>query len=331
MSEKFVIGVDIGGTKVAAGLVSARGEILNQARVPMVATSDAATGLASVTAAIHEVLSNARGPQVSAIGVCSPGPLDPKTGVVINPPNLPCWRQFPLADSLVKTFGIPVAVDNDANAAALAETLWGAASGYRNVFYGTIGTGIGTGIVLDARIYEGTTGAAGEGGHMGIDMNGPTCSCGKRGCIEALASGPAIARRARQKLRDRRDSKLLALAHGNLEDVTSELVSQAYASGDAVAAEVIEETLQAVAYWLGNIIDLLDPDIVVLGGGVSSMFRDLLDDIRQRLRGACVNPSALEIPIVVARYGEDAGIAGAAALVRAENASSPLATLTETK
>ena len=166
---------------------------------------------------------------------------------------------------------------------------------------------------------------------MGIDINGPTCPCGKRGCIEVLASGPAIARRARKKLMDGRDSKLWELALGNLEDVTSETVSQAYRSGDVVAGEVIEETLQALAYWLGNIIDLLDPDIVVLGGGVSGMFRDLLDDIRQRLRGACVNPSAPQIPIVLARYGDDAGVAGAAALVRAETAASPVATLTETK
>ncbi|HKN34442.1 MAG TPA: ROK family protein [Terriglobales bacterium] len=331
MSGKLVIGVDIGGTKVAAGLVSAQGEILQQARVPMVSTGDAATGLAAVTRAVRDILRNARDPQVSAIGVCCPGPLDPKTGVVINPPNLTCWRQFPLADAIAQTFGIPVAVDNDANAAALAETLWGAASGYRHVFYGTIGTGIGTGIVLDGRIYEGATGAAGEGGHMGIDINGPTCPCGKRGCIEVLASGPAIAKRARKKLMDGRNSKLLELSHGNSEDVTSEMVSQAYRSGDVVATEVMQETLRALAYWLGNIIDLLDPDIIVLGGGVANMFRDLLDDIRRRLRGACVNPSAQHIPIVLARYGEDAGIAGAAALVRAQAASSAVATLTQTK
>lgn len=332
MSKRIMVGVDIGGTKVAAGLVNARGEILYQARRPMVSAGDAATGLADVTSAIRDVLRSAGQRRVAAIGICCPGPLDPKTGVVINPPNLPCWRQFRLADEIAQIFGMPVKVDNDANAAALAESLWGVASGYRHVFYATIGTGIGTGIVLDGLIYLGATGAAGEGGHMGIDMNGPLCPCGKHGCIEALASGPAIARRARMKLGDRPESKLVELADGNLEALTSETVSRAYRSGDAVAREVIRETLDSLAYWLGNIIDLLDPDIIVLGGGVAAMFGTLLNEIRQRLRGACVNLSADQIPIVLARYGEDAGIAGAAALVRKdESVSAPVATLTEMK
>ena len=121
------------------------------------------------------------------------GPLDPRTGVVINPPNLPGWRNFPLADLISKAYRLPVRVDNDGNAAALAEALWGAGRGYRNVFCATIGTGIGTGIVFDGCIYHGRTGAAAEGGHTTIDYRGPRCGCGKLGCIEALASGPAIA------------------------------------------------------------------------------------------------------------------------------------------
>ena len=134
------------------------------------------------------------------IGICCPGPLDPQTGIVINPPNLPCWRNFPLADEISRKYKVPVKVDNDANAAALAEALWGAGRGYRNIFLTVLGTGIGTGIVFDGRIYHGRTGAAGEGGHVSIDYRGPLCGCGKAGCIEAFASGPAIAKRARAKL-----------------------------------------------------------------------------------------------------------------------------------
>lgn len=331
MNERLAVGVDIGGTKVAAGLVNARGEVLRRTRTPMVAAGDAAVGLAAVTTAIRDLLRNASPDEkIIAIGICCPGPLNPRTGVVINPPNLPCWRQFPLAEEIGRVFSLPVKVDNDANAAALAETLWGAGAGYRNVFYATIGTGIGTGIILNGKIYHGRTGAAGEGGHMGIDTQGPLCPCGKRGCIELLASGPAIARRARNKLAGHPDSALMKMSQGNLQDVTSEMVSQAYSSGDAVAAEVIRETLDALAFWLGNIIDLLDPDVIVLGGGVSSMLRPFLNDIRQRWHGACLNPSVDEIPVVLARYGGDAGIAGAAALVGTGELASPLTVFSST-
>jgi glucokinase len=150
------------------------------------------------------------------IGICCPGPLDPHTGIVINPPNLPCWRNFPLADEISRKYKVPVKVDNDANGATLAEALWGAGRGYRNIFLTVLGTGIGTGIVFDGRIYHGRTGAAGEGGHVSIDYRGPLCGCGKAGCIEALASGPAIAKHAQAKLsaNGTRESVLLRLAQG---------------------------------------------------------------------------------------------------------------------
>ena len=177
MPEPMTIGVDIGGTKVAAGLVSVTGEITHKTRAPMVATGDAATGFAAVRAAVDAIFAEApeaRG-AVKGIGICSPGPLDPKTGVVLNPPNVPCWRNFPLAEETERAFGVPARVDNDANAAGLAEALWGAGIGYTNVFYATLGTGIGTGIVFDKKIYHGRTGSAAEGGHNTIDYNGPLC------------------------------------------------------------------------------------------------------------------------------------------------------------
>jgi glucokinase len=315
MSDRLIVGVDVGGTKVAAGLVDARGEIRARSRAPMVAT-DAARGLAAVGAALRELLSApSRQEDVAAIGVCAPGPLNPLTGVIINPPNVPAWHNFPLAAELRRLFpSAEVKIDNDANAAALAEAKWGAGRGYHNVFYATIGTGIGTGIVFDGKIYHGRTGSAAEGGHMGIDPAGPMCNCGKRGCIEVLASGPAIARRAKQKLAARPKSILLDLANGNAEGVTSEMVGKGYAAGDEIARQVLRETLDLLAYWLGNIVDLLEPDVIVIGGGVSLMLAPFLDDIRDRWKGACLNPAPHEIPVVPAHYKEDAGIAGAAAL-----------------
>src|SRR5579864_7220107 len=154
--EGSIIGVDIGGTKVAAGLVDHDGKILSQVRQPMSARGEAEAALKAVTSAIDSLSNQMRdtptATELRGIGLCAPGPLDPQTGVVINPPNLPCWRNFPLAARIADIYGVPVKLDNDANAAALAETRWGAARGYRYVFYATIGTGIGTGIVFDGRI-----------------------------------------------------------------------------------------------------------------------------------------------------------------------------------
>ncbi len=306
------MGVDIGGTKVAVGLVDTAGRIVSQGRAPMIANGTAEAGLDAVFAAMDSLWSD----QVLSIGICAPGPLDPKTGVILNPPNVPCWRNFPLGERVRAKYSVPVKVDNDANAAALAETRWGAARGYRYVFYATIGTGIGTGIVFDGAIYHGNTGSAGEGGHVSIDYRGPLCNCGKRGCIEVLAAGPAIGARARAKLsaEPSRKSAMLDLVHGNVASVTSEVVAKAYAAGDPLAREVLQETVEVLTPWLGNIVDLFDPDILVMGGGVAAMLRPFFGDIKSRLPGWCVNPRASEIPLVIAHYGADAGIAGGAAL-----------------
>jgi glucokinase len=322
MTESFnrdgnVMGVDIGGTKVAVGIVNDKGEIVAQGRRPMVANGTAEAALEAVIGAIDSLfLSHEAQGGIQSIGICAPGPLDPRTGIVLNPPNLPCWRDFPLAEKIASKYRVPVKVDNDANAAALAETRWGAARGYRYVFYTCIGTGIGTGIVLDGRIYHGKTGSAGEGGHTSIDYRGPVCGCGKRGCIEIMAAGPAIGARARGKFDGdaSRRSAILELAGGEVAKITSEFVGQAYAAGDPLAREILEETVALLTPWLGNIVDLLDPDVLVMGGGVAAMLKPFFDDIKSRLPRWCVNPHAADIPLVMAHYGADAGIAGGAAL-----------------
>jgi glucokinase len=319
VEDDVVIGVDIGGTKVAAGLVDPTGRILSHNRNPMLSTKSAADALASVTKAIDIASSQSLNPGsapalIRGVGICAPGPLDPKTGVILNPPNLPCWRNFPLAAEIAQRYRVQVKVDNDANAAGLAETLWGSGRGYRNVFYATIGTGIGTAILIDGRIYHGRTGAAGEGGHMSIDYKGPRCGCGKLGCIEALAAGPAIARRARAKLEGGRASGLDDLSEGKIDHITSSMVGEAFTRGDAVAKEVLQETVELLAFWFGNIVDLLEPDIMIVGGGVASMLKPFLGQISDMLPSCCVNQRCKEIPLVSAHYGEDSGIAGGAAL-----------------
>ena len=312
------IGVDIGGTKVAAGVVNAKGEISRQTRGPMPTNGTAAEGLKAVVDSIHNVLEgdSSLKKNIRGIGICSPGPLDPHAGVVINPPNLPCWRNFPLAEEVARIYGVPVKVDNDANAAGLAESLWGAGRGYRNIFFTIVGTGVGTGILLDGKIYHGRTGAAAEGGHMTIDYKGPRCGCGKYGCVEALVAGPAIARRARARIEAQPSAGagILEFANGNPDLVTSEMVGKAYTKGDPLAREVLLETVELLSIWLGNMIDLLEPDVIIMGGGASGMLRPFFGEVRERLPRWCVNSRCREVEIVPAHYGNEAGIAGGAAL-----------------
>jgi glucokinase len=317
--DAHFIGVDVGGTKVAAGLVTANGEITYQTRTPMVA-NDAAAGLHAVISAIDavkaETTRSGYAMQILGIGICAPGPLDPRSGVVVNPPNLPGWRNFPLAAEVSKVYNVKVCVDNDGNAAALAEALWGAGRGFHTVFCTTIGTGIGTGIVFDGKIYHGRTGAAGEGGHNTIDYHGPRCNCGKLGCIEAFAAGPYIARRAAEKVKAGRNSAMPDLAGGCPDHITSEMIGKAYAAGDALAKEVLQETALLLTVWLGNMIDLLDPDVLIIGGGAGAMLRPFFGEIRENLPKWCVNTHCQDVPLVPAHYGADAGIAGGAALCR---------------
>jgi len=318
-NPRLTLGVDVGGTKVAAGLVDAAGNIQVQIRVPMPARGSALEGFAAVEQAIRKILTAQLDgcEAVPRIGICAPGPLDPVSGMVLNPPNLPCWRNFPLAAEVQRVFGVRAKVDNDANAAALAEAIWGAGVGFSNIFYATLGTGIGTGIIFDGRIYHGRTGSAAEGGHVSIDYNGPRCGCGKRGCIEALCSGPAIARRARDLLRNfTGESQIHKLNDGKLEHLSAEIVGEAYRAGDPIARQALEQTANLLAVWLGNIIDLLEPDVIVFGGGVANLISDFFPQMQEELPKWCLNSRACEIPLRLARYGADAGIAGAAALCR---------------
>ncbi len=314
--KNLVLGVDIGGTKVAAGLVNSRGEVLVTARARMVTNEGPQEGLQAVLDAITEVLASRRAKDACAIGVSVPGWVDSDQGVLLGATNLPCWRNYPLKSEIEARFHLPTRLANDANVAALAEAVWGAGSGFKNVFYVSLGTGIGTGLVLQHRIYYGRTGAAGEGGHMTIDYRGPLCGCGKRGCIEMYASGTAIARRARARLANKRAqrSHMMALALGQVNAVTSEIVGKAAMAGDALAIAVLEEAADHLAIWLGNIIDLLEPEIIVIGGGLGHLMASFLGHMKQRLETWAINPRRGQIPIVSAVYGAESGLVGSAAL-----------------
>jgi glucokinase len=276
-----VLGVDIGATKIATGRVNERAQITEPRTTPTRAAEGVDVSLAQVWRAIEGSLTS----EVEAIGICAPGPLNPKTGVVVNPPNLPGWRDVPLAQMASEKFGLPARLENDCNAAGLAEARYGAARGYNSVFYAAIGTGIGSGIILDGKIYHGKNGAAAEGGHVTIDYRSSAiCGCGTPGCIEALASGYALERMGRYDL---------------------------------------DEIATRLAAWLGGVVSLLDPDIIVLGGGVMGIGEPLFARLRAMVPKRTVNPYASETPIVPAQFGAEAGVVGAAAVVLAGSRSLP--------
>lgn len=313
--EPVYLGVDIGGTKVAAGLVNAQGKI--QPRAPAHAWPRRRLGRAGGGERRHP---RGRGrrprPRHRRHRPQQPRPPRPPPRRGAQPPQPALLARLSLGGADRQAHRLPTRLDNDANAAALAEARWGAGRGYHSVFYATLGTGIGAGWVLGGQVHHGRTGAAVEGGHVSINFRGPRCACGKRGCIEAVAAGPAVAKRARLAARrqPRAARRLLALADGDARRITGEVVGQAWREGDALAAAVLQQTAESLAIWLGSIIDLLEPEVIVFGGGMGALMAEWFPTIGERLRAWTINPRAGEIPLRPARYGADAGIAGAAAL-----------------
>jgi len=320
MSEfPLTIGVDIGGTKIAAGVVDSIGKISYQHHAAMPANETAEDALQAVLDVIERIRSAAKNTSsdIANIGICAPGPLDPNRGIIMNPPNLLCWRDYPLLERIYQKTQLPVKLENDANAAALAEAYWGAGKGYQNIFYATFGTGIGTGYILNGRIFNGSTGLSPEGGHMTIDRNGPLCGCGKRGCIEAIASGSALARHARVTAVSHEKviaAKVLEMADGDAQKITAETIITAAGMNDPFAKQLLEDAVTSVSIWLGNIYDLLEPQAIIFGGGMGMIYFQHANRIRESLRTWSIQPSAYQVPIFAAGYGADSGIAGAAAL-----------------
>lgn len=319
MTEKLIIGIDIGGTKVAGGLVRNKGQLFKSITVPTRAAEGFGKSMSQVMMLIESLVSHAGGRDfIAGIGLCAPGLLNSHAGLIINAPNLPGWKNINLTKLLEKRFKLPTRVENDANAAGLAEVLFGTAVGYRAVFYVTISTGIGTGIILDKRIYHGKNGFAGEGGHISIDFNSPyRCVCGSMGCIDALASGPAMVRRTRVKLEQEHTLPSLLREHtrNHLRRITPELIGETAKAGDAVSNSIIEETGFLLGVWLAGIGTVLDPDAVVIGGGVSHIGKPLFDKISETIPQFTINRRfAKNTPLLPAKLQSDVGIFGAASL-----------------
>jgi len=307
------IGIDAGGTKIAGLRVARDGTILDRAARPTPAEDPEAT-----ISAMVEVARGLRAPEVLALGVGAAGMVSVQDGVLRFAPNL-AWRELPIARRMSEALGLPCQVDNDANVAAWGEHRFGAGRGYRHMLLVTIGTGIGGGIVSDGRLFRGAHGFAAEIGHIIVDPGGPLCGCGNHGCWEQMASGHAIGRLGREAVREHPGSPLAGLAGGDPDRMTGEMVTEAARRGDDVAKDV----LAVVGRWLGEgiagLVNVLDPQIVVVGGGAVEA-RDLLLEPARVAFAASVEAAdhRPEVPIVPAQLGNDAGAVGAAALALEE-------------
>jgi glucokinase len=320
-ARRFFLGLDIGGTKLAAGVAGDDGRLLSREVIPARTEDGPETVIERLVAMGRRVVdaSGVAPSDIAATGVSCGGPLDIRTGIVREPTNLPGWIDVPLVARLTTDFadflgGGPVYLENDANAAAMAEHRYGAGRGVRNLVYLTISTGIGGGVILDDRIVEGESGNAAEIGHMSLCHDGWACPCGSRGCLEAFASGTNIAQRAHDRIAAGEASSLSAF---ETEAITSREVAEAARAGDPLACAVWDETVTVLGAGVGSIINLFNPRLVILGGGVTAVGDQLIVPVRRIALERAFPSMAAEVDVVIAQLGADIGIVGAVAAAQA--------------
>ncbi len=306
----MIIGVDLGGTQIRAARLDHHLDILERRKTLTLAEEGLEPTLARIKNLIREVLPD-DGTPIAGIGISAPGPLNPITGVVVAPPNLHGWHNVPLGDILHGEFGVPAYVGNDANVAALAETARGAAQGYRHVIYITVSTGIGSGVIVNGRLLLGREGLAAEFGHTIIVVEGDKASS-----VELEAAGPALARQAMERLEAGESSLIRELVDGDLNRVDARIIGQAQAQGDNLAQEIVERGGRIVGLGIVNLLHLFNPEIVVVGGGVTKIGEPLFAPMRAAVQQHTMDDAYWrDLPIERPTLGGDVSIIGAAALV----------------
>jgi glucokinase len=313
--ELLTLGIDLGGTKILTAVTNSQGKMLSRDHSITPASKGHETVIQSILDSAHSALEQAGVAisQISAIGIGAPGISNPEAGIVFTSPNLPGWRDVPLRDIIQSRLGKKAFLINDANAAALGELYFGAARGARNFIYITLSTGIGGGIVIDGKIYTGAIGTAGEVGHMTIDDNGPICNCGNKGCWETLASGTALAREAKHRIEEGARTSILKYADGDVEKVTAQVIQSAAEQGDSLAKELIAQTGYYVGVGLANLINIFNPELIVIGGGLSNI-GDMLFGPAFKTAGERAYKEAFQaVRFVPAELGRNSGVLGAAA------------------
>ena len=318
--ERYIVGVDLGGTNIVAGAMPVDGSReIAMHTTPTLADTGAEAVADRIAGMIEQVIAQTmtetgatRGDFIG-VGIGAPGPLNREKGIVIVTPNLG-WKNFPLRDEISRRVSLEATLDNDANCATLGEFWCGAAAGGWNVIGITLGTGIGGGLILEGKLYHGSSDVAGEIGHTSIDANGRRCKCGNYGCLEAYASGPAIAERAREALRgDEGESIMVSMVDGDQRKITAQTVYEASKRGDATAREVVRETARILSTGVANLLNIFNPDIVVLAGGVTQAGDALFQPLRAEVRRRAFKPAVQACRILPGALPLSAGVVGAIA------------------
>jgi glucokinase len=312
--KEVLAGIDIGGTKIAIALETPSGERVATRRLPTQAEAGAYAILENISRAVEEMLSENE-VEIISIGVGSPAPLDVEKGLILSPSNLRDWDRFPIVSLLNERFKVPVTLDNDANVAALGEYIYGAGRGYRNIFYVTISTGIGGGIIINGEIYHGVANGAGELGHAVAQPGGVRCNCGSTGCLETICAGVHIARRARERLAGGEPSLINEMI-SDASEITAKTVVEAARRGDRLALEIWNETCLFLAIGVANIFTLLAPEVVVVGGGIAAAGELLFAPLREMIPRFVSMIPPEKINLVPAQLGAESGVCGALALAR---------------
>ena len=311
---EVALAFDMGGTQMRVALVDRAGQIVHRDVEPTLADRGREDILERMTALLKKEAGRASADSIVGIGASVPAPTDTATGTIYEPPNIPGWGVFSPTKILEGALSLTTTFANDANLAALAEHRYGAGRGSRHIIYMTISTGIGGGLVLNDRLYLGKGGFAGELGHMTIDRNGPRCQCGNLGCLQVMASGTGIARMARERLESDPGSEMLSLAKGNPGGVDAPIVFRAAKSGDRAAVEVVDEASFNLGIGITSLLNIFNPDMIVVGGGVSENLEMMLPGINRAVQERAMTQVRGPAPLVRAALGDSVSLVGAAAL-----------------
>jgi glucokinase len=308
-----LVGIDIGGTKTIVGLADEHGNLIDKKRLSTVLDLGREQMLDSINAAVWGLLGeyHMSSEDLNGIGVCCGGPVDRERGILLTSPNMPGWDNAPVAKIFSDEFNAPTWIDNDATSATLAELVFGAGMNVRNFVYFTVSTGIGGGIVIDRKVYHGSTGNAGEFGHQVVLPDGPACPCGNNGCLESMSSGSSIAKRARRECLDWPSTVLLHWVDGNPMLITAEHVSRGAAEGDEFSSYIWNQAMGYLGIGVANVVNALNPELVVIGGGVTKAGDLLFDPVRQILEKRAVTGVSSVVGVVPAALGDDVCVMGA--------------------
>ena len=311
---KIVCGIDIGGTKINTGLLDSDGRVINNIKVPTKASEGPDAVISRIIKSVEEVLklSNVGLKSVSGIGIGSPGPLDTEKGIIMNPSNLPGWDNVHITDIIENKFNIKTTLDNDANAAALGEYLYGAGKGSKAFVYVTVSTGVGGGVVTNGKVYHGINSNAAEIGHSMINFNGPRCNCGNYGCLEAYASGTALARFAKEAVDNGQETIIKIIA--GPDPINAEHVFEAAKKKDKLAAELVDNEAFYLGIGIANILAFYNPEVIAIGGGVANAWDMFIDRMLDTAKKRSLKPIFDACRMVKAELGSNVGLIGAAAL-----------------